>query len=524
MNAHRMLRFRRVLIVAACALAAAPPAGLAMAAPALPRIFSDNMVLQREQPIPVWGKAEPGEQITVSLGDVKATTRADRQGLWSLRLPPQNAGGPHTVTITGKDKNTTTFKNVMVGEVWICSGQSNMAWTVNHARNAAKEVEAARHPDIRLFGVKARTSPMPLTDVDGGPWVACTPETVASVSAVAYFFGRELKNELNVPIGLINTSWGGTAIEPWTPPIGFASVPKVQQYLEAIEKADREYIESLSKYLEQRKAWLAATRAIPVTQADNLTPAPFAPEHPFNQGGNGRPAAIYNAMVAPIAPYAIAGAIWYQGEANVLPGDGMRYHEKMKALINGWRATWRQGEFPFYYVQLAPWEYAVKYPGAADRLPEVWEAQTATLSVPNTGMAITNDIGNIRDIHPTNKQEVGRRLALWALARNYGRAGLVCSGPLYKSMKVEGERIRVQFDHAGGGLAARDGKPLTWFQIAGADGRFVDAKATIDGDSVLVSSEQVKSPTAVRFAWNELAEPNLANKEGLPAGPFRTGK
>ncbi|HOA72696.1 MAG TPA: sialate O-acetylesterase [Phycisphaerae bacterium] len=508
------------LFLAVLVLLAAPAAVWAMA-PALPRVFSDNMVLQRERPIPIWGRAGAGEEITITLGDVTVTTKADAAGHWMAQLPAMPAGGPHTLVVKGQ--NPVTFKNVMIGEVWVCSGQSNMAWTLSRAQDAEKEIAAANHPNLRLFTVRLKTSPLPLKDVEGGPWQVCTPQTARDFSAVAYFYGRELQEKLNVPIGLINTSWGGTAIEPWTPPVGFAAMPAVAQYYDQIEQADREYIEALTQYVQKRAEWVKSAKDVKLDADDKVDPAPTVPEHAL-ANNNGLPSVIYNAMVDPLVPYAIAGAIWYQGETNCGRNDGPLYHEKMKALIQGWRTVWDQGEFPFYYVQLAPWEYGAKNPGSPDRLPLIWEAQTATLSFPNTGMAVITDVGNTKDIHPRNKQAVGRRLALWALAKTYGIKDLVYSGPLYKSMKIEGDKIRLSFDHVGSGLASRDGKPLTWFQIAGADKRFVDAQAIIDGDTVVVSSDQVKEPVAVRFGWNELAEPNLMNREGLPASPFRTDR
>lgn len=515
----RQVRSWFAATLAVAGILAAPALAAAMA-PALPRVFSDNMVLQRERPIPVWGRAGAGDEITVTLGEASASTRADAKGRWSVNLPAMPAGGPHTLTVKGK--NQTTFKNVLIGEVWVCSGQSNMAWSLSRTRDADAEIAAANHPNLRLFSVKLKTAPMPLDDVEGGPWQVCTPETAKSFSAVGYFYGRELQSKLDVPIGLINTSWGGTGIEPWTPPVGFAAIPAVQQFFDQIEHADREYAGALSAYLTQRVEWVNTARNVKLDAADRLAAPPVLPDHPFTYGGNGLPTVIYNAMVAPLVPYAIAGAIWYQGENNCVRNDGLLYIEKMKALIQGWRAVWDQGEFPFYYVQLAPWEYGAKYPGSPERLPLIWEAQFKTLAFPNTGMAVITDVGDIKDIHPANKQDVGRRLALWALAKTYGKADLVYSGPLYKSMRADGNRIRLQFDHLGSGLASRDGKPLTHFQIAGEDKVFVDAVAAIESSEIIVSSDRVKKPVAVRFGWHELAEPNLTNKEGLPASPFRT--
>lgn len=511
---------RRSIAIALIALVA--PAAVVIAAPALPRVFSDNMVLQRDLPIPVWGQAEAGEAIQVTLEKAKATVKADASGKWMVRLPAQPAGGPFTLTVKGKTE--VKFQNVLIGEVWVCSGQSNMAFTLDRCSNGPAAITDANKPNIRLFTVTLKTAAVPQTDVDGGPWQVCTPETVKQFSGVAYFYGRELNEKLNVPIGLINTSWGGTGIEPWTPPVGFASFPQTQQYFDQIEQADRDYVKSQSDFIAKRAEWAKAAAAVKLDGADKLADEPVMPDHPFTHGGHGLPTVIYNAMVAPLVPYGIAGAIWYQGENNCVRNDGPVYGAKMKALIQGWRQVWDQGEFPFYYVQIAPWQYGVKYPGNADRLPLTWEAQLETLSFPNTGMAVITDVGDTEDIHPTNKEAVGKRLALWAMAKTYGQKDLVFSGPLYKSMKVENDKIRVSFDYVGGGLAAREGKPLTWFQVAGEDKQFVDATATIDGDTVVVSCDKVKSPVAVRFGWNELAEPNLMNKEGLPASPFRTDR
>jgi len=492
----------------------------------MPAIFSDHMVLQREKPIPIWGRAEANENVTVTLAKgketpvAKAGTQADASGKWMVRLPALSAGGPYTLQI--KAKKAFKFENVMLGEVWVCSGQSNMYWVVSRSKDADKEIAAANYPDIRLFSVNLRTAPMPTEEVNGGPWQTCTPETIKDFSAVAYFFGRELHGELKVPIGLIKTAWGGTAIEPWTPPVGFASVPSTQRYFDQVQEADRDYIKSLADHLDKRAEWAHAAGQVKLDEGDKLPPAPMLPEHTFANGGNRMPTVIYNAMVDAMVPYAIAGAIWYQAENNCARGDGLAYADKMKALIQGWRAMWDQGEFPFYYVQLAPYPYAARPPHTPDRLPLIWEAQRIALNVPNTGMVVVTDIGDTTNIHPTNKQEVGRRLALWAFANTYGRTDRVYSGPLYKSMQVEGAKIRISFDHAGTGLTSRDDKPLSWFQVAGEDKVFVDAQAVVDGNTVVVSSDQVKQPAAVRFGWNELAEPNLMNKEGLPASPFRT--
>ncbi|HOW73653.1 MAG TPA: sialate O-acetylesterase [Phycisphaerae bacterium] len=485
----------------------------------LPHVISNGMVLQRGMPLPIWGWASPGESVTVTLGDQKMAAIADEDGRWQLRLAPLSAPGPHEMVVTGR--NRIVLKDILVGEVWIASGQSNMQMTVNASNKAAEETAAAGYPRIRLFSVPRKLAGLPAADLEA-KWEVCSPKTIGAFSAVAYFFGRELHRQLDVPVGLINTSWGGTRIEPWTPPFGFAAVPSLQDVTVEIDKANQAYDQGLDPYVARTKDWVSSVRKA-MKSGRTVATAPAPPEHPLLAKGRQGVTTMYNAMVVPLAPYAIRGALWYQGEANTGSGDGMLYHEKMKALIGGWRKAWGQGDFPFLYVQLAPYQYnARRVSDTPDRLPRIWEAQLATLSVPNTGMAVITDIGNTKDIHPKNKQEVGRRLSLWALARTYGRQDLVYSGPLYKSMAVEGNRIRLSFEHIGGGLASRDGKPLTHFQVAGADRKFVEAQATIDGSSIVVSGGTVTEPVAVRFGWDELAEPNLMNKEGLPASPFRT--
>ena len=479
----------------------------------LPNIFGDNMVLQRDMPIPIWGWAAAGEEVTVTLQDTDYTvqTTADAKGNWRTKLPAMSAGGPYILHVAAS--NTLELTNVMFGEVWICSGQSNMEWPVRASKDSEAEIAAADYPLIRLFNIPHKASGLLVPDVEA-EWHPTTPETIPNFSAVAYAFGRKLYNTLDVPIGLINTSWGGTRIEPWTPPVGFDSVPALESISNDIQDIHAKYRAELPERMAQIEAWIAATREALET-GEVITPMPDN-RHPLTH--HARPTGLYNGMVHPLVPFAMRGAIWYQGESNLR--YGMLYHEKMKALINGWRAVWNQGDFPFYFVQLAPFTYG----GGASPyfLPEIWEAQTATLALANTGMAVTTDIGNLRDIHPRNKQEVGRRLALWALAKTYGREDITYSGPLYKSMAVDGNTIRLSFDFIGSGLISRDDEPLTWFEIAGEDKNFVKADATIEGDTIVVSSDAVAQPVAARFGWHQTAEPNLTNKEGLPASPFRT--
>ncbi|HSG72121.1 MAG TPA: sialate O-acetylesterase [Planctomycetaceae bacterium] len=438
----------------------------------LANIFSDHMVLQRDRDLTIWGWADPGEKVTVTVGDKTSSAVANDEGKWSAPIKALKLSKePISIKVAGK--NELTLTDILVGDVWLCSGQSNMEWSVAASDNPQEEIKNADWPNIRLIHVKKVPSAEPQKEVvlqdNWTGWKTCSPASIPGFSAVGYFFGRELNKETDVPIGLINSSWGGTRIEPWTPPVGFDAVEKVKDAYK------------------------------------NLDPAKF---------NHQTPTALYNGMIHGLVPFGIKGAIWYQGESN--RGEAMMYHEKKKALIAGWRNVFENPDLSFYFVQLAPFTYQ----GSETALPEIWEAQTATLKVPNTGMAVITDIGNLKDIHPRNKQEVGRRLALWALAKNYGK-DLVYSGPLYKSMKVEENKIRVSFDFAEG-LRANDDKDLTWFQVAGEDGEFVDAKATIDNDTILVGSDAVASPRHVRFAWHQLAEPNLVNGAGLPASPFRS--
>jgi sialate O-acetylesterase len=452
-NARRSMKFRLAAtfagIFVTLALVDAPTL---RADVKLPSVLNSHMVLQRGKPIPVWGWADAGEKLTVSIGDASAKATADADGKWNVSLPAMKADGKaHTLTVAGN--NTVTLDDILIGEVWVGSGQSNMQWALTSTLGAAEAIAEAGNPDIRLFYVKRVEKTAPADDVEvTAHWGACTPQSVPGFSAALYYFGRKLQQELDVPVGLIHSSWGGSAIEPWT-----------------------------------------------VTDA-----------------GSGRK---YNAMIAPLQPFAVQGVIWYQGETNVILKNGLTYFDKTKDLIEGWRRTWNS-ELPFYFVQIAPWSGARYEPG---QLPALWEAQAKSLKIPRTGMIVTTDlVDNIADIHPKNKLDIGNRLARWALAKTYGKKDVVYSGPLYKSMKVDGKSIRIEFAHTAGGLKSRDDVALSEFRISGADGQFVDAEAKIDGKSILVSSAEIAEPKHVRFGWHKLANPNLVNSEGLPASPFQT--
>ena len=477
----------------------------------LPRIFSDNMVLQRDIPVKIWGSANPGQDVQVKFAGQEKSASAGPDGKWSVTLAPLAASAePAKLTVTA-DGQSISMTNVLVGEVWICSGQSNMEWTLAGTHNAKETIAAANFPQIRQFKVQLTTNPKPQRDLKG-EWTVCSPATAANFTAVGFHFGKQLQQKLNVPIGLINTSWGGTRIEPWTDPAGFALSPKLENISALIANADDTHRKNQATKLDQYDAWIKQSREALEKKAE-LPAFPGAmPDHPLSRPD--RPTAIYNAMVAPLVGYGFRGALWYQGESN--NGEGMLYLEKMKALIGSWRQLWNQGDFPFLFVQLAPYRY--NNPKA---LPGIWEAQRAALSIPNTGMAVITDVGNVSDIHPRNKEEVGRRLSLWALTKTYGVPGIEFSGPDFQSCRVEGNKAVLTFSYADG-LKSLDGKPLTWFTIAGDDKKFVDARAEIVGQTVVVISDSVPNPVAVRFGWDETAEPNLGNGAGLPASPFRT--
>ena len=499
--------------------------GLTQAARAevrLPKVFASHMVLQQEKPLAIWGWAEPKETVTVTLSTGSQQVQANEHGEWKATLPAMKAGGPYTLTVNGSSK--IEFEDVMIGEVWLCSGQSNMEMGIGMCLDAEKEIAAADYPGIRLLMVTKSWKPEPQNDIEG-TWKVCSPKTIAEggwggFSACAYYFGRELHKKLGVAVGLIDSSWGGTRIEPWTPPEGFAAVPALKKEDELVKLGDPRsalHQQRLEQVLKETEQWLGAARQAlterNLVPAMPTYPAELLPPHDLQQA-----TALYNGMIHPIHPFALRGAIWYQGESNAT--EGMLYAEHMKALIAGWRQLWGEGEFPFYFVQIAPFTYGFN----PEVIGEFWEAQTAAQAIPNTGMAVITDIGNLKDIHPKNKQEVGRRLALWALAKTYGQEKLEYSGPTFKAMTIEGDKLRVTFDHVGGGLASRDGQPLSWFEVIDADdGGFVKADARIDGAAVVLSAPEVKHPVAMRFAWGMLAEPNLMNAEGLPAGAFRAG-
>ena len=479
-------------------------------------IFGDHMVLQQQKPVVVWGWAEEGENVTVQLGNNIKTVRTCSEGKWKVELPAMEASSePMKMTI--KAANVITIEDILVGEVWLCSGQSNMVWDLNGANVAetgAQEILKADFPKIRLFKINSQPSPYKVADVNDN-WQVCTPNNAADFSAVGYFFGKRLYQELNIPIGLVQAAWGGTRIEPWTPLEGFQSQEALADVVKQIDQAEPSYRKQLPAKIKEMEAWIKIVDKA-LKNNERISPPPNWPKYPIYSGGHPtEPTCLYNSHIFPIVPFALRGAIWYQGESNM--SEGMIYYEKMKALIYGWRKVWDDPSLSFYYVQLAPFIQWAK-----DDLPKIWQAQTESLNIPNTGMAVISDIGDIEDIHPRNKRDVGKRLALWALAKNYGRKNLVFSGPIYKSIEITDGKIRISFDYVGDGLTCRNDKDPDWFEIAGADRVFHPANAKIVGDTVELHSDKVTSPVAARFAWDNIAVPNLANKNGLPASSFRT--
>lgn len=618
----------------------------------LPKIFNDNMVLQRERKIAIWGWAEPKEKITVMLKEQVKSVTANKDGKWRLELNAETAGGPYTLTIKGK--NTIILNNVMVGDVWVCSGQSNMempiaAW--GYINNYQQEIAAANYPNIRQFLVPRKIASQLKDDLSGGDWSVCNPDNAGAFSAVAYFFARELNTQLNVPIGLINTSWGGTQVESWTSRSAFensdefksmiAKMPnldldKLVKEKEAAMKAKIEKLQGTPATAAEIAAWKSKdfndanwhTLNVPglweqqepgdldgfiwvrksfevvsedagkaavlelsaiddneetylngekvgATSGYNIKRKYSIPEGKLvagknviavridDTGGGGGiygdagdvkisigsktisltgnwtykiekvmsgasaigpnsyPTILFNSMINPIIQFGIKGAIWYQGETNA--GRAIQYRKAFPLMINDWRKQWKQGDFPFYFVQLATYQADNGTSEKGSSWAELREAQTMTLSLPNTGMSVTTDIGDVKDIHPKNKQDVGKRLAAIALSKTYGKNNIY-SGPTYQAFKTDGNKAIVSFTNVGSGLMTQDKYGyLKGFEVAGADQKFYYARAYIDGDKVILTADAVANPIAVRYGWaDDAGDDNLFNKDGFPAPPFRT--
>lgn len=483
----------------------------------LPAIFSDRMVLQQGKKINVWGWADPGEEVQITVAGSTAKTQAGDDGRWTAQLSELKAGGPHTFTVQGK--NSIELKDVLVGEVWLCSGQSNMAMTVSGCLDAEKEIAESSNSQLRMFTVGRNPQETPQPDVKG-QWAVSGPETTGGFSATAYFFGRRLQKELGVPIGLINSSYGGTNIVAWTS----TEVQERNEKFRPILAAWQQRIDSWdpkaaqANYEAQLKRW---EEQVKVAKAEGKQ-APARPRAPINPKFDpNRPGNLFNGMIAPLIPYSIRGALWYQGEANASPAAAPLYGLQLETMIEEWRTRMGQGDFPFLWVQLPNFMAAQKQPSEDSGWVIVREEMLKTLRVPNTGMAITVDVGEADDIHPRNKQAVGFRLAQWALATEYGK-DIVRGGPLFTSMEKQGSKIVLGFADTADELKTSDGKPLRGFAIAGADRKFVWANAKIEGSTVVVWSDEISEPQSVRYNWANNPDGNLVNAAGLPASPFRT--
>lgn len=502
---------------------------LAQAEVRLPKIFTDNMMLQRDHAIRVWGWANPGEAVTVTLAGKNATSKTGENGQWSVELPAMKQGENLELTVTGK--NAIVLKNLIVGDIWVCSGQSNMEMTLGGCLDAAEDLKGADLPKIR--GIKFNhviSGPEEMDAPATGPWQPCTSQTAGGFTAVGFYFAREIQAKTGVPIGIIDDNWGGTKIEPWIAPTGMELVPELRDAVAVRNKAVEAYHTQLPKHLDEMERWIASAR-VALTKGIDAPDAPTALVHPGGNPWSG----MYNAMIHPVTNLPIKGVLWYQGESNGTEGE--TYYDKMRALVGGWRKVWNQGDFPFYFVQLANFQNPTDNPAGGDGWAKLRESQTKALSIPNTGMAVIIDTVPLKEsgnIHPRNKYDVGLRLSRWALSHDYGIKDLVVSGPIYKTMKVEADKVHLTFDHTGSGIMIgskegraptvenKDGK-LKCFAIAGADKKWVWAEAAIQQNTVVVFSPEVKEPVAVRYAYSMNPDgANLYNREGLPASPFRT--
>ncbi len=443
----------------------------------LASVFSSHMVIQQKMPVKVWGTAKPAEQLRVRFDGEKAMTKADRDGEWAVTLKAVKADGKeHVLTAKGKGSEVK-LTDVVIGEVWLASGQSNMEYPVGKVSNAypgvlnmKEELARADHPQLRLLHVPRASAAKPVSSFDA-EWHRSNKRTVYNFSAVGYFYGRDLHKRLGVPVGIIEAAWGGTTAEAWTSLKAIKAHPSLHSLLTHFHQG--------SPYPRKR-------------------------------------AVLYNAMIHPLVGFPIRGMIWYQGESNV--SRAYQYRTLFPVMIRDWRAQWGEGAFPFYFVQIAPYRY-----GKRKHEPELWDAQLHTLkTVANTGMVVTTDVANLRKIHPRNKQAVGRRLMLWALAKTYKKSRVVFSGPIYQSLEVHGNCAWLIFEHVDGGLKSIEGRPLNDFAVEGKNRKFYPAKAKIEDSKVVVWSEKVKDPAAVRYGWSNTAQPNLENKASLPASPFRT--
>ncbi len=476
----------------------------------LPNVFTDHMVLQREQANPIWGTADANEELSIIVAGNVISATADSNGKWRTKLPPLPAGGPHTLKVSGSSE--VEIRDVLVGEVWFCSGQSNMEWPTNNSYGAEVEIAAANHPQIRLLSVPRNGTDVPQDNFEG-KWEICSPDTIPHFSAIGYQYGKTLHDALNVPIGLIDNAWGGSSAESWIPRDTLESHDRYDALLkhwdEKVENFDEEEYKA---YVKKYEEWAASGYPQPGMNW-NKTVNPVTGQH--------RPANIFNGMVNPFSGYGIKGVIWYQGESN--GGRAEQYLHLFPLLVQTWREKWEQGDFPFYWVQLADFGDQAEEPGE-DSWAELRDSQTSAMDVlTNSGQAVIIDIGEGRDIHPRNKKTVASRLVRWALANDYGY-DIAYQSPRYKEMRIEGNKVIISFDHLSDeGLYSFDTNEIYGFSIAGADKTFVWAKATIiDKSTVEVWAEGIESPQAVRYGWAQNPEVNLYDRNGLPVTPFRT--
>ena len=490
----------------------------------LPHFFSDHMVLQRERPAAIWGKASPKTEIKVSFKGESATAKADESGNWKIKIitGKADATGAELTIQAGDEKRV--IKDVLVGEVWFASGQSNMYFPMDRVAAYEEMISKTNLPAIRTFSAPLVTATEPQDDIEG-EWTAATPETIPGYSAVAFFFTKHLHEELDIPIGMIKSAWGGKPVETFTSRSALSTHPGSKLLVDAVLKAEASYDQATAQAayetrLDQWEAALAEWKKQPADERKKLAKKPQSPKRPLDT--EGRPGVLFDSMINPFAGYTMRGALWYQGEGNAKLG-AVPYDESLPLMINDWRTRWND-DFSFYYVQLANYKTIATEPGNNDPWPLLQDRMRLVLdTTPKTGMAIINDIGDAKDIHPKNKHDVGKRLALWALAKDYGQ-DITYSGPLYRSSEIKDGAIHITFDQAGEGLKSRDGKDLARFEIAGKDRVWHWANATISGkDTVIVSHGNVKTPLAVRYAWAANPEgANLINSEGLPASIFRT--
>lgn len=518
------------LQLASMAMLLLTAAGLSRAAVALPNIFADHMVLQRDMKVPIWGSATPGEKVTVRFFGQSAIANANQRGQWMVQLAPMAASAKvHTMRILA-GHSMIKLRDVLVGDVWLCSGQSNMEYPLHgwfRGGNGRHAVAHANYPLIRMINLPsvAAARPQhnfPVANPILGKWNVCTPKTAQSFSAVGYFFGRDLQKQIHVPIGLIQSAWGGTRIQPWLPAVAYRQTPSLKKewlWLKGAEARYPTYQRQLMGYMKMVRGWLKTAGA--QAHAGQYISDPIRPPQDPVAGSKQNPTVIFNGRIAPLIPYALRGVLWYQGENNV--GNGSRfYYGHLAALISSWRQLWHRRAMPFLLVQIAPFDYA-QYSGNHLQEPKIWQAeQWAAQRLPDCGIVSTMDANSPDQGHPVNKRPVGYRLCQLALSMVYHVKGIHACSPMFQSMRLDGAFAIIHFSHVDGALMSRNGKALNWFQIAGADGRFVIAKAKIHGSSVWVHAANVRHPIAVRFGWYDTAMPNLVSKSGLPAMPFQT--